>query len=172
MTSVRVGAASRVVTHLPRLRKGLGSLDWETAAGNQIVKRSERPAFRLLVSFRLSWAPWPSLPRRLGASRDSALTLVAAGEGAHLDLWVPSSSMGGAAPGAKGSPGAWKAQGAGQGAQHLGAGWEGAKSPSTTPSTPERAAAVSLVFATAPPRGAQPRAVLHAACLLETWNPG
>lgn len=136
MTSVRVGAASRVVTHLPRLRKGLGSLDWKTAAGNQIVKRSERPAFPLLVSFRCRGPPGP---RPLGAPRDSALTLVAAGEGAHLDLRVPSSSMGGAAAGAKGSPGAWKAQGAGQGAQHLGAGWEGAKSPSTTPSTPERA---------------------------------
>lgn len=77
-------------------------------------------------------SPYRSVfPRLLGAPGDSALTLVAAGQGAHLDLGVAGSSVGGAAARAKGPPGAWKAQGAGQGAQHLGAGWEGAKSPST-----------------------------------------
>lgn len=140
-----------MVSHLPGLRKGLGSLDWATAVGDQILKHSARGApspywsvfprvvgapARILAGAAgpgVRLGPAPSPP---GRSRRSALTLVAPGEGAHLDLRVPSRSVGDAAAGLKGTPGAWKAQGAGQDAQHLGAGWEGAKSPSTTPSAP------------------------------------
>ena len=174
-TSTRVWAASDGATHLPGLRKAWGALTGKPHIRDQILKR---PAFPLLVCVPACSGPlWPWLrpwqqrqepgpdPSRLppGRSRDSALTLVWTCQGAHLDLRVPSRPIGGAAAGLKGSPGAWKAQGTGQGSQHLGAGWEGAKGPSTAPSSlAESLQRRPHVSQTAPPMGGEHNAVFLA----------
>ena len=75
-------------------------------------------------------------PAASRAPQNSALTLVWTRQSAHLDLAVCGRGIGGAATGLMGPPGARKAQGAGQGAQHLDQSGKVPLGPSTTHSSP------------------------------------